>query len=110
MTDFKYHENEHLAKALQHIEKTYNQHYMGEDNIQYMDVVMAQDDALGMLKYTAPKYIMRYGKKKGYNIEDVYKAIHFLVFLLEYTEKRNLNNNETDSANNKHFEELLEDK
>ena len=108
MTKFKYNENEILEKALQHIEKTYNSHYVGENAIQYMDIVMNQSDSLPFFKYTSPKYILRYGKKKGFNDEDIYKAIHFLVLMLNHVENKR-KNNETIPENNVDLEELCED-
>ena len=37
---------------------------------------------------TAIKYLMRYGKKGGYNKKDLFKAIHYIVLLNYFTEDK----------------------
>jgi len=37
---------------------------------------------------TAIKYLMRYGKKDGYNKKDLMKAVHYIVLLNHFTESK----------------------
>jgi hypothetical protein len=79
----KYNENVFLQDALNHIIKTYGQHYANPEKqgIQVFDLW----DSLGNLdttsRDTAIKYLARYGKKGGYNKIDLFKAIHYICML-----------------------------
>lgn len=85
---FKYREDEILAELEEYLKSTYNQHYVSDkDKVQTFDVY----DALGSLattsRDTAIKYLMRYGKKDGFNKKDLLKAMHYII-LLWYASQR----------------------
>lgn len=81
---FKYNEAEILSELKTYLLSTYGQHYVGKDNVQLMDLIMAGDEreALGFFRYNATKYAMRFGKKKGRNRDDLLKALHYTFFML----------------------------
>ena len=80
---FKYNEDLHLAEALDYIESTYGEHYVGADAKQTQVVDLWE--SLGSLdttsRDTALKYLSRFGKKGGYQKKDLMKAIHYIMLL-----------------------------
>lgn len=85
---YRFREDEVLDEALAYIHGTYAQHYVGKEEIQTIDVW----DSLGSVdttaRDTAIKYLMRYGKKDGYNKKDLLKAIHYIVLLYHFTQPK----------------------
>lgn len=68
----------------EYIEATYGEHYADEENsVQTMDFF----ESLGTLETTARdnaiKYLARYGKKDGKNKKDLFKAMHYIMMILE---------------------------
>jgi hypothetical protein len=78
----KYDEAEYIKEILGYIESTYQQHYVGEDGIQSLDITISTGHGMGFCIGSAQKYVNRYGKKAGYNRKDLMKAIHFLILML----------------------------
>lgn len=85
---FKRDEDYYLEQAKKHIEKTYEGHYVNDHNIQAVDLWEAQGSLLTTARDTAEKYLMRFGKKNGENLEDLYKAIHFIIMMIHVVDKR----------------------
>ena len=85
----KYNEDEFLNEALEYIKGTYTQHYVsGSDkDLQLIDLWAARNSAMETSLNTAMKYILRYGKKNGYNKLDLLKAIHYITFVYYFTPK-----------------------
>lgn len=83
---FRFREDKILSEVLDYISRTYQQHYVGKEEIQTIDVW----DSLGSVdttsRDTAIKYLMRYGKKEGHNKKDLLKAIHYIVLLYHFTQ------------------------
>lgn len=81
---FKYQEDVLLRELNEYIRTTYGQHYIGKNNVQQNDLVLAGDqiEARGFWKWNAIKYLFRYGKKAGSNRKDLLKAIHYAILLL----------------------------
>lgn len=84
--NYRFREDSILKDALDYINGTYAQHYVGKEEIQTIDVW----DSLGSVdttaRDTAIKYLMRYGKKDGHNKKDLLKAIHYIVLLYHFTQ------------------------
>jgi hypothetical protein len=91
---FKFNENQILKELETYLLSTYNQHYVGKNNIQVQDLVAAGDDkeTIGFWKWNAVKYLSRYGRKKGHNRADLLKAMHYVVLLM-YVDQRIANEN-----------------
>lgn len=85
---YKYREDKILKEIKDYIDATYNAHYMGEDNIQSMDLILATGHATGFNIGNILKYGARFGKKSGFNRKDLLKVIHYAVFEL-YNQERN---------------------
>jgi len=84
--NYRFREDKILKEVLEYVSKTYQQHYVGKEEIQTIDVW----DSLGSVdttsRDTAIKYLMRYGKKDGHNKKDLLKAIHYIVLLYHFTQ------------------------
>jgi len=81
---YKYSENETLEEIKLFIDSTYSGHYVGEGEIQTLDVWHSLGIASDTCKATAIKYMMRYGKKDGFNRKDLLKAMHYIILMLHY--------------------------
>lgn len=86
--EYKYNEDESIRKVVEYINSTYGQHYVGSSGIQTFDVWESLDMAAPMCQGTAIKYLMRWGKKDGYNEKDLLKAIHYIILLMNFSKKR----------------------
>lgn len=86
---FRYNEDKMLKEVLEYIKTTYQGHYVGKEEIQTTDVWHTLGSAMTTTRDTAIKYLMRYGKKGGYNKKDLLKAIHYIVLLSYFTEDEN---------------------
>ena len=85
IVSFKYEEPKFLKEVVDYIEKTYNQHYVGNKQIQTIDVWQTLGSVDTTCRDTAIKYLMRYGKKGGHNRKDLLKAVHYIVLLAYLT-------------------------
>lgn len=85
-TDYRYNEKWHMDAAMRHINSTYFGHYSNE--IQTAEYIMSRAQSLDYLHGNVFKYVDRFGKKHGYNPEDIYKAIHYLCMMLYFAEKK----------------------
>lgn len=84
---FKYNEDKSLDDAKAYIATTYSAHYVGQNGVQLMDLFYSNpQDAEIFCKTNAMKYIHRYGKKGGHNLNDLHKAIHYITMLIHNTE------------------------
>lgn len=83
--NYKYSEKEFMEGLSRHIDSTYEDHYSG--NIQPVEFIMSNAETLDYLKGNVIKYVHRYGKKEGHNVKDLYKAIHFIMMMAEYSHK-----------------------
>ena len=70
----------YLGDVKNYIKNTYGEHY--SNDIQVIDFI----ESLGTLSTTsrdkAIKYLARYGRKSGKNKKDLYKAMHYVLFML----------------------------
>ncbi len=79
---FKFNEDIYLRDALNHIEKTYKQHYASKDGSQAIDAIFAAGHGIGFCMGNITKYTNRFGKKDGQNRVDLLKLIHYAVLAL----------------------------
>ena len=56
--------------------------YYGDD-VQVIDLLRSTGDLNSFCRGNAIKYIARYGKKFGNDREDLLKAIHYIVLMME---------------------------
>lgn len=79
---YKYDEPALIKEISDYIDLTYQGHYVGEDNVQSLDLILATGHATGFNVGNILKYGSRYGKKDGYNRKDLLKVIHYAIFEL----------------------------
>lgn len=84
-TNFRFHEDEYFDKVIDYIAGTYSQHYGHEvdgKNVQVVDLWEGMGSLLTTSRDTAIKYLVRYGRKGGYNDKDLLKAIHYTLLMM----------------------------
>lgn len=79
---YKYDEDNILKEISAYIDSTYHGHYVGEDNVQSLDLILATGHATGFNIGNILKYGSRFGKKRGFNRDDLLKVIHYAIFEL----------------------------
>ncbi|SVA02703.1 uncharacterized protein METZ01_LOCUS55557 [marine metagenome] len=83
----KYKEDKILNEVLEYIKTTYSKHYSTtKEGFQVQDILRHLDIDKDFSLSNAIKYLMRYGKKDGRNKMDLYKAIHYIVLLINSEE------------------------
>ena len=84
----KYKEDKVLQDIQEYIGKTYGEHYSTTDEgFQVMDILNNLAIDRDFCQANAIKYLMRYGKKQGYNEQDLFKAVHYIVLLISSQRK-----------------------
>ena len=85
----KYDELKNMNDVSEYIKDTYGQHYVGDDNnhTQIQDLLHSIGVAEHFCQGNAMKYIARYGRKNGKNKLDLYKAIHYILLLMYFSEE-----------------------
>jgi hypothetical protein len=86
---YKYNEERSLAKVYDYINATYNQHYVGDGDVQTVDFWNSLGSLETTARDTAIKYLSRFGKKEGRNEKDLLKAIHYIVLMMYALESEN---------------------
>lgn len=94
--DYKYNEDKVLKEVTEYIAGTYGGHYVGEDNVQALDIWKSLGTFDSSCRDTSIKYLMRFGKKEGKNRKDLLKALHYIILILGDLEKENGKKNKND--------------
>lgn len=80
---YKYNEDKIIADFKKYIDNTYSEHYKtDEEDVQCFDAWIALGDSTPTFRNTAIKYVWRYGKKNGYNKDDLMKTLHYILMCL----------------------------
>lgn len=85
--EYKFDEEKICKEILDFIDKTYSGHYSGErgQKIQVTEFSLSHcDNPQDALRFNVLKYAARYGKKKGWNKEDLLKSAHYLVMMINF--------------------------
>ena len=82
MMNYKYNEDVNIDLIKNYIDNTYDQHYVGNKEIQTVDFWESLGSLSTTSRDTAIKYLARYGKKNGYNKKDLLKAIHYIILMM----------------------------
>jgi hypothetical protein len=78
---YKYSEDKILADIKAYIDKTYDQHY-SQNKFQATEFIFDNGHGVGFTVGNIMKYAQRYGKKNGYNRDDIFKILHYAIMLL----------------------------
>ena len=80
----KYNEDQIMTNINQYIRSTYDEHYsVDKSGFQVQDMLRHLDIDKDFCQANAIKYLCRFGKKNGKNKKDLYKAVHYIVLLLD---------------------------
>ena len=86
---YKFNETELMNEFVEYVNSTYKQHYVGEDNVQAMELIASSGHGSGFTMGNIIKYSSRYGKKDGKNRDDVMKMLHYALLALYVHDKEN---------------------
>ena len=81
MIDYKFNESEILKEIQKYVDSTYQQHYAA-GKIQSTEFIVDISHGLGFTIGNIIKYAQRYGKKDGFNRNDLFKVIHYAIIAL----------------------------
>ena len=84
--NYKFDEGELLKQIQQYIDGTYDQHYAA-GKIQSTEFIIDSGHGLGFTIGKIIKYAQRYGKKGGFNRNDLMKVIHYAIIALSIHER-----------------------
>ena len=79
---YQYDEDLALNQIRNYINSTYDAHYALGNDMQVFDIWESMGSLETTARDTAIKYLMRYGKKDGYNRKDLLKAIHYIIVMM----------------------------
>ena len=90
----KYNEDQIMTNINNYIRSTYNEHYsVDKSGFQVQDMLRHLDIDKDFCQANAKKYLCRFGKKNGKNKVDLYKAVHYIVLLLDSLDNEDTKNN-----------------
>jgi hypothetical protein len=88
LVEHKYKELKVIEELTEYINNTYSAHYTNDNNdVQSLDVWRARGTMSSSCIDTAIKYLMRYGKKDGFNRKDLLKTAHYIILALGNEDK-----------------------
>jgi hypothetical protein len=85
---FKYDEERLLKEFSDYVGSTYGKHYVGEDNVQSLDLIFATGHGEGFCCGNILKYGARQGKKANQQRDDIMKTLHYGLLLLYWYDKQ----------------------
>ena len=89
----KYNEDQIMTNINNYIRSTYNEHYsVDKSGFQVQDMLRHLDIDKDFCQANAIKYLCRFGKKNGKNKVDLYKAVHYIVLLLDSLDNEDTKN------------------
>ncbi len=76
-----------LDEMQEYIDTTYDAHY-SKDKYQSTEIIEDMGHGMGFALGNVIKYCQRYGKKEGYNRDDLLKVIHYSIIALAMHDKK----------------------
>ena len=86
--DYKFSEDKLINDIKEYIDNTYNQHY-AKTKFQATEFIVDGGHGEGFCIGNILKYAQRYGKKEGYNKNDLLKVIHYALIALHVHDLNN---------------------
>ena len=86
--NYVFNEEKILEEIKDGIDKTYSSHY-AQNKVQSTEFIADAGHGEGFCIGNIIKYAQRYGKKNGYNREDLKKIIHYAIIMMCLHDKRN---------------------
>lgn len=87
--DYAFNEEKLLEEMLQYINGTYNAHY-SQNQYQSTQIIEDMGHGMGFALGNVIKYCQRYGKKQGFNRDDLKKVIHYGVIALAMHDREDI--------------------
>ena len=81
MINYVFNEDEYLKEIKNTIDSTYNAHY-AQNKVQSTEFINDAGHGEGFCIGNIIKYAQRYGKKSGYNRDDLKKIIHYTIIMM----------------------------
>lgn len=85
--DYAFNEKELLKEMLEYIDATYDAHY-SQDKYQSTEIIEDMGHGMGFALGNVIKYCQRYGKKEGFNRDDLKKVIHYGIIALAMHDRK----------------------
>lgn len=85
---YKFNEDKLLAQLRMYVDKTYTQHY-AQNKFQATEFIIDSGHGMGFTLGNVMKYAQRYGKKDGYNRQDLMKVLHYALMSLHIHDTTN---------------------
>ena len=79
--DYVFDEDKYLNEIKNAIDSTYNSHY-AQNKVQSTEFINDAGHGEGFCIGNIIKYAQRYGKKSGYNRDDLKKIIHYTIIMM----------------------------
>ena len=95
--NYVFSEDKYLKEIKDAIDSTYNSHY-AQNKVQSTEFINDAGHGEGFCIGNIIKYAQRYGKKSGYNRDDLKKIIHYAIIMMHLHDvhyKREKKDNET---------------
>ena len=86
--NYVFDEDKYLQEIKNAIDSTYVGHY-AQNKVQSTEFIADAGHGEGFCIGNIIKYAQRYGKKNGYNREDLKKIIHYAIIMMHIHDKRN---------------------
>lgn len=85
---YKFNEDRLLSDFRKYIDRTYTQHY-AQNKFQATEFIIDSGHGMGFALGNVMKYSQRYGKKDGYNRQDLMKVLHYALIALHVHDSTN---------------------
>lgn len=85
---YKFNEDKLLSDLKEYIDKTYSGHY-SKNKFQSTEFIIDCGHGMGFTLGNVLKYAQRYGKKQGYNRDDLMKILHYALIALHVHDDTN---------------------
>ena len=86
--NYVFDEESYLKEIKNGIDETYSSHY-AQNKVQSTEFIADAGHGEGFCIGNIIKYAQRYGKKNGYNREDLKKIVHYAIIMMCLHDKRN---------------------
>ena len=91
--EYTYNEEVLVNELKQYIDKTYGEHY-SKDKFQATEFIIDSGHGEGFCIGNIMKYAQRYGKKGGYNRQDLLKVLHYGIIAIHNHDLKRGNDDE----------------
>lgn len=106
--EFKFDEDEILNRIRDYVKKTYGEHYVGKRNVQTIESIFDSGNGKGFVMGNIQKLSARYGKKGGYNVDDLFKIAHYAILALYVHQMEQSEFSEMDIDIKKMYEDIAD--